>query len=419
MSQSNPPKDVPKMSPCNPRVLFITHDAHRTGAPLVLLEIMRWLKQNTDWDLNILLGGDGSLKNDFLAIARQFELENSLRKPTMQIASRTLKARLMRRVYRYLRNSSEGLSLEQQLPHPNIDLIYSNTVVNGKLLKQLAQLNAPVISHIHEMKYLVEHFGEENWNLVESHTGRFIAVSQAVKRNLLMKGITERKISVIYPPLCGERQIPTEEATTALRKLLNLNRETEVIIGCGAGFWQKGVDLLVRITSILRHQLNRKNLQALWIGGNRDDVDYRRTQFEIHTQNVQDCFQFIPHVNNPLDYINLANVFCMTSREDSFPLVNLEASLLKKPIVCFRQGGGTTEFLGDNCGLTAEYPDCFEFAKRIEFLLENRSAAKNFANAANEKVNTFFHRDKIACHIKDEILAFLNTQNSIDPQSKL
>lgn len=378
---------------------------------------MRWLKQNTDWELNILLGGGGSLKNDFLATAKTFNLENTLRKPNKQLVSRTLKARLMRRINRYFRNSSNELSSEQKIEIPEIDLIYSNTVVNGNLLKQLAPFNLPVISHIHEMKYLVEYFGEENWDLVKSHTDRFIAVSQAVKRNLLIKGIPENKISVIYPPLCGERQIPTEEATNALRKLLNLNQEAEVIAGCGAGFWQKGVDLLVRITSILRHQLKRKHIQTLWIGGNMDDVDYRRIQFEIQQQNVQDCFKLIPHVSNPLDYVNLANVFCMTSREDSFPLVNLEASLLKKPIVCFRQGGGTTEFLNDSCGLNAEYPDCFEFAKRIEFLLDNSSDAKIFANAANEKVNTHFHKDNIACRIKEEIITFLNTQNAIDPQS--
>src|SRR4051794_39912860 len=49
-------------------VLFVSHDATRTGAPIVLLHLLRWLRANTDIDPTVLLTGDGPLATEFEAV---------------------------------------------------------------------------------------------------------------------------------------------------------------------------------------------------------------------------------------------------------------------------------------------------------------------------------------------------------------
>ena len=47
------------------RILFISHEATRTGAPFVLLYLMQWLKQNTNYEADVLLLKGGPLAADF------------------------------------------------------------------------------------------------------------------------------------------------------------------------------------------------------------------------------------------------------------------------------------------------------------------------------------------------------------------
>src|SRR5258708_19046169 len=51
-----------------PRVLFVSHDASRTGSPLVLLTLQRWLQSNADIDIRTLLLEGGPMEADFAAV---------------------------------------------------------------------------------------------------------------------------------------------------------------------------------------------------------------------------------------------------------------------------------------------------------------------------------------------------------------
>jgi len=57
------------MSPgrIGPSVLFISHDAQPHGAQIFLLRFLRWLRARSDLRFEVLLGGDGRLKEEFAA----------------------------------------------------------------------------------------------------------------------------------------------------------------------------------------------------------------------------------------------------------------------------------------------------------------------------------------------------------------
>ena len=56
------------------KIVFISHLADRTGAPIVLLHLLRWLKQRGDFEFVILLEATGELENDFRDIAKTYIL---------------------------------------------------------------------------------------------------------------------------------------------------------------------------------------------------------------------------------------------------------------------------------------------------------------------------------------------------------
>src|SRR4051812_46277647 len=52
------------------RVLFVSHQATRTGAPIMLLHLIRWVRANTDVRAEILLLRGGPLESEFRKLGR-------------------------------------------------------------------------------------------------------------------------------------------------------------------------------------------------------------------------------------------------------------------------------------------------------------------------------------------------------------
>jgi hypothetical protein len=54
------------------KILFVSHEATRTGAPIVLLTFLNWLKENTNSEITILFKAEGILISDFRFLSETF-----------------------------------------------------------------------------------------------------------------------------------------------------------------------------------------------------------------------------------------------------------------------------------------------------------------------------------------------------------
>lgn len=108
------------------KVLFINHSGTRTGAPLFLLNFLKWFKSHSDIPFEILFKDDGELRSEFEKLA-PVTMFNSVKQA------------------------------RNRFKPEEIGLIYSNTVANGHVLKALEYLNSPIITHAHELDYNIRH----------------------------------------------------------------------------------------------------------------------------------------------------------------------------------------------------------------------------------------------------------------------
>ena len=79
------------------------------------------------------------------------------------------------------------------------------------------------------------------------------------------------------------------------------------------------------------------------------------------------------------------DVFFVSSREDPYPLVVLEAAMLAKPIICFDKAGGAKDFVEKDCGFVIDYLDVNKVAEKIIELKENPILRKEFGDSARKK----------------------------------
>lgn len=387
-------------------ILFVSHDSGRTGAPLALLNFQRWLKENTSLRFTTILRRGGPLEAEFAKLGETFLIEKQQKRHSLPV-------RIANRLGWSMSQSDKRLAAFRNRSH---QLIYSNTITNGNVLRALARPGMPVITHVHELNHWIEESGTTNWKHVRRHTTKFIAVSEAVSQNLQRRhGITPDRIELVY------EFIPTRPWTQSIvpsqspvrRADLGIPEDAFVVGGSGSETWRKGKDLFVKLAGLLHHRYPSRPFWFVWVGWQGDESDRSKLTRDIKAAGIADSFLWTGEVANPLDYFTIFDAFALVSREDPFPLVCLEAAHLGKPIVCFADAGGTPELVEQDSGFVVPYLDLESMADKLILLEQNKDLGHQMGARGAAKVRERFSLDVIAPHLYQLINDLLGHDSSI------
>ncbi|WP_435011821.1 glycosyltransferase family 4 protein (plasmid) [Tundrisphaera lichenicola] len=385
------------------------HDASRTGAPMILLHLIRWLKANTDASFSILLGDGGPLEAAFRELGPTWILPRELwpNGGNPELLDRVPLVRRWRSQARYAR-------LRQAVGIPRPDVIYVNTVATRPTLEFLEFLDAPVVTHVHELDATIRlHIGMENFEYIKRRSARFIAVSDAVRSNLLDNyAIDAGRVELVHEFIdTGARPSkPREERRRALCEELGIDSRARLVGGVGTLNWRKGPDLFLQVARRVCGDQAGKSVHFLWLGGDLErDPLIQELRTDLQKAGLQGRVHLLGSRPDPINYIDLFDVFILPSREDPYPLVVLEAAAMGKPIVCFEAAGGAPEFVGDDAGFVVPYLDTETMALRVLELLGSESRLSSLGMAARDKVRRQHDVEHASRQIHELILLMRET----------
>ena len=335
-----------------PRILFISHEASRTGAPILLLHLMRWMKQHTSLQMDVLLNDGGELSGEFA------KLGNTYRLPPWsdQLKTSAVRDRLVRR------------HVVSRLHSRSWSLVYSNTATNGDALEILGG-RQPIVSHIHELATTIRLYGEDNFDRVRRHTTRYIACANSVKSDLTTQWpIKPEAVDVVHefvhlPPQTDEAG--KLKLRRRIRSELGIPQDAFVVGGSGVVMWRKAPDLFIALARAVKKRRPSANIHFVWVGALSEAIALPAIEHDLRGLGLEGQVHFIGSRPNPLDYFHVFDVFAMVSREDPFPLVCLEVASIGTPIVCFDYAGGTRELVEDDCGFVLPYQDVDAMAEAV------------------------------------------------------
>lgn len=347
------------------KILFVSHDASRTGAPIVLIHLLNWMKKQGAI-ISILLREGGVMEDVFKEISptyiwNPFKIQKGI---FNLFFNKLLYLATKRRRYQ---------KFPSNLANKQFDIIYLNTVVSSSMAEKLKSLfNCPIILHVHENEFTINNFYKDC--LSPKHIlniDHFIAVSESTKMNLINKfKIPDKEISIVY------EFVPIDNLSNSLKDINiskeKLNIKDEFIVG-GSGLtsWRKGVDLFIYIAAEVKRKKSGLKFKFIWVGQVSDSfknqLNYELLRLGLDEKDIL----FTNRVDKPQEYFNLFDVFMLTSREDPFPLVCLEAAALSKPIICFTGAGGMDEFVNEINGVKIEYGAIGQAADTIINLATN------------------------------------------------
>jgi glycosyltransferase involved in cell wall biosynthesis len=339
-----------------------------------MLELMKWLTANSTVKPSLLLKRGGEIEGYYRAIA-----------PTSCYADERHKLNrgIHRSVLRKLQLSSiREPNLAKLFPPQQYPVVYANTVDTCDIALQLLGADRRLIHHIHELSHISECLcATEILKKAVPKTDFYIADSCAVRDFLATTiRVPAVKIHVIHPfPVAAGQNDRQNANSQALRRDLGIADNAFVIGMCGVPQWRKGTDLFVQLAMFVK-RLGIAKCHFVWLGG--DSLTHREAMHDVTQLGLQDLCHFLTAVPNPEAYFRTFDLFALTSREDAFPVVMLEAAAAGLPIVCFAGAGGAPEFVEYDAGIVVPYLDMTAMATAcIELLMDDKRRIKLGENA--------------------------------------
>lgn len=370
------------------RVLVVSHEAKRTGAPKVAVEIQRSLHGDDAMEVVSLLRGGGALTGEFAATCDRLR-----REPLARVRA------VLRRGPQWLRKQVDHLDeliAWSMLKRSRPTVVYLNTVKSACYVRPALRLGIPTILHVHELGVLASstlrrYKVGDRWKDV-----RLVACSTAVRDGVAeLVHVPARDIDVIHSPVDttdverrGQRGVEAD-STGAIPPPVPL-----VVSACGLVNERKGADLWVRVAKAVREKKPDLPVLFQWVGHQPGEWPGNLAR----DLGVDDATDWVGEVAEPHPLIAAAAVFTLPSREDPFPLVVLEAMALARPVVAF-DVGGVREQLADT-GVVVAAENVEAMANAVVSLLGDEAERDRLGAEAAQRVRSLYDVGPFRGHIK-------------------
>lgn len=272
------------------------------------------------------------------------------------------------------------------------DIIINNTIANGELLALVNKNFAgKIITYVHELNMGFSMFATASGIAATiGCSDRFAVPSLAVKEHLKLNYSIVDKDMFLLPYYIPKSTGTAENLSSGIKKIHNEN--VFIIGGCGTPDWRKGIDIFIAVAIYIKAQNKLKGFKFLWKGVVLHSPEYNKLMFDINKSGLAAFVELLPSDDFVAAFYDSLDVFLLTSREDPYPLVVLEAAGFGKPSICFQHAGGAPEFIQDDAGSSVPYLDVPAMGDLIISYKNNISYLQEKGMNAQKRLN-ILHRD--------------------------
>jgi glycosyltransferase involved in cell wall biosynthesis len=338
------------------RILAVHHDPGLNGAVLLFHSIL-----------------EGLAKNHGATVVQTFPHDGPMVPRAKAVGPVEIGARGQKRQRRGLFGWRRGG--ERQVTRGAYDLIFANTIASlpivERMMAQDAELAAlPLVVYVHESRFWL-HSGDFQATTRMLRRARLIfAVSPSVRKTLEDTIQPSGRISVVGGFVLERSSVSeAHDPPPALRDAVRSG--AKIVGGMGTMASYKGTDLFLAVALRIRQLLPRQELRFIWIG-HEHHLDIRRLlEHDIERAGLSDIVFLPGGLEDPTPFLESLSLFLLPSREDSWPLVMLEAAAAGVPMVCFQRSGGAEVFVANGGGTAVPYLDVEAMAQAaVRYLSE-------------------------------------------------
>lgn len=352
------------------QIIVVSHNAYKEGAPLLALHLIKHLKLFFGYDVVTILNSGGDIVSEFNKYSK---------------------------VYRFdLLDPVERAELGSRLYDEGYKLALCNTSVVGAVVEELKNANITCVALIHELPYVIKiaHL-EESLKKILQYADYYVFPAQFVKDKLEAGFKINQDKSYIRHQgryMRNPYLFRNESARARLREYLQCPASTKIVLNIGSGEYRKGIDLFV--DTGIEVLSNQDNMIFVWVGKVKDH-EIRAAQNKITQSNKSESFRFMDFEKDIGLFYSGSDIFYLSSREDPFPSVYIDAVTAGLPVVAFNHAGGFIELQASIGGILIEDFDTSAAAKSIISLTTDSDLYLQRKSASLEASRLFGFNDYI------------------------
>ncbi len=365
-------------------LILVSHELTRTGAPLILLALLREFVQRMGLNCLVFTQQGGILLEAFREWAPVIDL------------SVVREAKIA--PDKFLLSCLTALHGNAR---PRAALV--NTACVDSIGTVLDAGGLPVITLVHE---LASGFESKVFEAIYAASKAVIYPAAYVRNEahaicqlpidkaaVLPQGLLDPAFGTINPQAARREVLDAIDAPA----------DAFVVLGCGSLDMRKGIDLFSsaataaimaqdKAIAAAPDQAHRP-IYFVWVGGGTTSI--RSTAWYVHEDvtraGLEGRILFIGARMRTEPFFAGCDAFVLTSRQDPFPCVVHEAMACSLPVIAFENAGGAPEALADGAGLTVPYGDVTAMASALVRLASDPVWAAAFGTKAKERVGEYYN----------------------------
>jgi glycosyltransferase involved in cell wall biosynthesis len=324
------PFDRSRIDPQRETVLVISHEASRTGAPILGYNIVKRLRAR--YNVVTLLLGDGEIFPAFEDVSSA--VIGPLKRPDWHPAEAEDLVRRLVATY-------------------ELSYAIANSIDTRIMMEPLANAFVPVIALVHEFASY----------LTKGEMGR--ALGWATQTVFSAERVLE-SVRIEYPSIDNYRihiapQGPSElpeatpkEAAVSRQSLEALIRppgweDAFLVLGCGTVVPRKGVDLFIDAATAVARAKPSRRIRFVWIGQRLpaavDNGYFAKLTKQVDRARIGEMAAILGEIADVETAYRLTDAFFLSSRLDPLPNVAIDSALRALPVVCFENCSGISDIL--------------------------------------------------------------------------
>lgn len=366
------------------KVLIIAGKDERGGAPKSMLDMIKIIHENYDVDYTVVVNHEGTI-SDFCkqngidyCVAGHEPIAIAKGSTTMRRIAKWL-LRPYYVVQCNMRNHRALKKIENELDVSAFDLVHTNSNRDGFGALINKKYGIKHIWHIRE-------FGEKDYDTVflypyslkfmKEYSSKFIAISKAIKREWIGKGINPQKFELVY------NGIDTEKIKSDLTRR-RLKDKILKIIFTGTICPTKGQIELIRAISVLPDNYKCK-FKVDFYGSCTDDYKNYLNKI-IRDGNISSNIKFCGYSDNIYGVLQDYAIGVVCSKAEAFGRITPEY-MAAGLITVASNTGANPELIDDNIdGLLYQYGDPNDLAKKLMQVYDLNEIDKSKISYAAEK----------------------------------
>ncbi len=330
------------------KLLLVGHDAYKHGAQMLLMSMAKIYTRQFGMDVTILLKSSGPLVDDYADVCRTVVLDNLGEK-----------------------------NVEGWARHEGFDMAICNTSVTGTLIPALTRAGVSVVTLIHELPNLIEEYElAPNLQIIADQAKYAIFPSNIVQDGFQQYVSNSKTIEKIHPQGIYMPIEYDHEKRAEIRGELGIPTDAKVVLNVGFADLRKGFDIFLQTARQMIAE--RGDVHFVWAGA--IDVEMERWVQSDLDAALQKRIHLVGFTTKMADYYSASDCLFLSSREDPYPSVVLEAMCVGAPVVLFKEATGF-DALMSKYGQVVDRNDVAQINRSIVHCLYNDSKAEKEARA--------------------------------------